>query len=97
MSNNLDKEVAVKILGAKNPTVVWDYTTNAIHDYHILKYIRENWTGSILQLYLGALVQEYAKRSKDPALLFLQYQPGDYSKAALKVCYFAEQENIKDF
>ena len=86
MKNNreLDRHVANKIMGIPFPVLCLFYTTHADADYCVLHKIREEWESEKRQMFLGVLHQTYAARTKDPGLLFMQYQPGDYSLAALK-------------
>jgi len=53
-----------------------------IRDNQILNNVRTTWSGRKLQLFVGCLFGMYNSRTKAPELLFLQYQPGDYEKAA---------------
>lgn len=54
-------------------------------DYYVFKEIRETWKGDKLKLFLGKLFETYSQRTKEPELLFLQYQPGDYIDTAIAV------------
>lgn len=80
----LDKQVAIQIMGLPNPTLTLFYTTRADADYCVLHKIRNDWDATKRQMFLGVLYQLFNERTKDPALLFMQYQPGDYSLAALE-------------
>ena len=73
-----------------NRVVVKDFnpTTDANHDYRVLKHIRENWPPSeryeFVQM-LQQIVSENKGRALHHLFVFLYYEPGDYSRAALKV------------
>lgn len=89
---NRNKIIATKIMGLPDSWLCSyaDYT-NPIHDYMVLQKVRDTWSDGDIQLFIGCLFQFYSDRTKDPALLFLQYCSGDYSNAALRVLEFTNK------
>lgn len=57
------------------------------YDYLVLKHIRDNWDGSQLWIFDGFLIANLAERhpNERDIELFKYYEPGDYSRAAIKV------------
>ena len=70
------------------PSTLPPYSTNAKYDYQVLKQVRENWDAEQTGNFCGQLdliwMARYYGRT-DPRLKdgVLQYEPGDYSRAAL--------------
>ena len=63
-------------------------TTNANHDYSVLKYVRENWSESDLSLFGRQLIAIRINRGSKRSLSWIEgidYQIGDYAHAALAV------------
>lgn len=68
-------------------------STDASDDYLVLKHIRENWDYADFMKMKEMQQDIVAERWKEqdllltpgPATSFLYYEPGDYSRAALKV------------
>lgn len=64
------------------------YTTDAAADYLVLQKVRETWDESKRHKWHDYLMALWRSRWNDDYVshrdLILQYQPGDYSRAALK-------------
>jgi len=98
MSRELDAKVAEKVLGLHTNdhskywfdvlgTIVYmrdffEPTTDIKCDYEVLKHVRENWSINDQLRMDKEMAGIISFRSVYGAYLF--YQPGDYSKAALK-------------
>lgn len=91
MSRATDITIATHIM--THVKGVMFYSTDASCDYMVLNHIRKIWVGDIkMKLFLGSLFQIYANRNSDPELMFLQYQPGDYSLAVAEVIKIQESQ-----
>jgi hypothetical protein len=78
----LDAKVAEKVLGTH---WVYPYTTDAGCDYEVLKHVREHWSENKHDEFTAALGAIWVERRKAVRTNFAMcYEPGDYSKAALK-------------
>jgi hypothetical protein len=84
VTDDFNTYIAEKIMHC-DARFVRNYTTDANDDLLVMHKVRSSWRGEKLQMFIGALFQIYATRTKDPQMLFLQYQTGDYSAAALQV------------
>ena len=65
-----------------------NYTTDANHDYSVLKHVRENWSESDLSLFGRQLIAIRINRGSKRSLSWIEgidYQIGDYAMAALAV------------
>lgn len=64
----------------------WNPSTNIQHDYEVLKHVRENWDKDMDEKFASHLFNNCNKRVPARGVgynVFLYYEPGDYSKAAL--------------
>jgi hypothetical protein len=72
---------------------VSNFTTNASADYEVLKHVRETWDRHKQESFTGRLNDLWTARNKYPEAWMYEeldqncplfYEPGDFSKAALK-------------
>lgn len=62
-------------------------STNAVDDYEVLKHVRENWEQLMHDKFTECLGKIWVKRREDKTKFVnfaMCYEPGDYSRAALK-------------
>lgn len=97
MFRELDALVAKKVMGWIHGPDGWlipfgmpakktglsQFTTDPSADYEVLKHVREHWnTAQLLHGFDSALVDIWNSRRRIETMVC--YEPGDYSKAALK-------------
>lgn len=64
------------------PLAVPDYTTDPFDDYLVLKHVRETWGWEQKSNFSDALQLLWSREGTHA--WWLKYEPGDYSRAALK-------------